>query len=252
MITNQHKKFTLFLALLLLSAFAPNMHLKAQKQWSRDIEQSVFVPKGQWITGISVSYTVSDQDHYQFLIFENINGDTYSFKLSPMLMYAFKDNLAAGGRLAYSRSKTSLKGASVVLGSDTNYDVDNLFSISQDWYGTAAFRNYINLGSSTRFGLFNECQIQVGGGRSKLTNGSGDDLTGTFQKNVSLNIGLSPGLVMFLNNYSAIEVNVGVLGFNYTHTKAITDQIYIADVKTKSANFKINLFSIMFGATFYL
>lgn len=231
---------------------AYNQSLIAQKKWSRDIEQSVFVPKGQWITGVSVSYSVSNQDHYQFLVFENINGDTYSFKVSPMLMYAFKDNLAAGGRFAYSRSRTALDGASVVLGSDTNYDIDNLFAISQDWYGTAAFRNYINLGSSTRFGLFNECQIQVGGGQSKLTNGAGDNLTGTFEKNISLNIGLSPGLVMFLNNYSAIEVNVGVLGFNYSSTKSITDQIYIAHRDRKSANFKINLFSIMFGATFYL
>lgn len=224
----------------------------AQKEWSRDIEQSVFVPKGQWIAGVSVSYDVSNQDHYQFLVFENINGDTYTFKLSPMVMYAFHDNLAAGARLAYSRSRTSLDGASVVLGSDTSYDVDHLFSISQNWYGTAAFRNYIGLGGSTRFGLFNECQIQVGGGQSKLTNGSGVDLSGTYERNVSLNVGLAPGLVMFLNNYSAIEVNVGVLGFNYSRTRSTTDQIYVAERSTKSANFKINLFSIVFGATFYL
>lgn len=241
---------TLLLGTALLFCISPGAF--AQKKWSRDIEQSVFVPKGQWITGISVSYSVSDQNHYQFLIFENINGDTYSFKVSPMVMFAFKDNLAAGARFAYTRSRTSLDGASVVLGSDTNYDIDNLFSISQDWSGTAAFRNYINLGSSTRFGLFNECQIQVGGGQSKLTNGAGDSLTGTFEKNISLNIGLSPGMVMFLNNYSAIEVNVGVLGFNYSHTKSTTDQIYIANRSHKSANFKVNLFSIMFGATFYL
>lgn len=224
----------------------------AQKQWSRDIEQSVFVPKGQWITGVSVSYSVSDQNHYQFLVFENINGNTYTFKLSPMLMYSFKDNMAAGGRFAYSRSRTKLDGASVVLGSDTNYDIDNLFSISQNYYGTAAFRNYISLGRSTRFGLFNECQIEIGGGQSKMTNGAGDNLTGTYQRNFSMSVGLSPGLVMFLNNYSAIEVNVGVLGFDYSHTKATTDQIYVSNTSVKSANFKINLFSIMFGATFYL
>lgn len=242
------KSGTLLLAMCLMACI-PGF---AQKKWSRDIEQSVFVPKGQWITGVSVSYSVSNQDHYQFLVFENINGDTYTFKVSPMLMYSFKDNLAAGGRFAYSRSKTALDGASVVLGSDTGYDIDNLYSISQNFYGTAAFRNYISLGRSTRFGLFNECQIQVGGGQSKLTNGAGDNLSGTFEKNISLSIGLSPGLVMFLNNYSAIEVNVGVLGFDYSHTRSTTDQIYVANRSVKSANFKINLFSIMFGATFYL
>lgn len=234
---------------LLSSVF---LSVEAQKQFSRDIEQNTFIPKGQWITGVSVSYTMSDQDNYQFLVFENINGDTYSFKVSPMLFYAFHDNLAAGGRLAYSRSKTALDEASVILGSDTGYDVENLSMISQSFSGTAAFRNYINLGSSTRFGLFNEVQMEFSGGESKIINGTGDDLTGTFERTFSFNIGLSPGVVVFLNNYSAIEVNVGVLGFNYSHARAVTDQIYVANRTSKSANFKINLFSITFGATFYL
>ena len=59
-------------------------------------------------------------------------------------------------------------------------------------------------------------------------------------------------MVMFLNNYSAIEVNVGVLGFNYSHSSGTTDQIYDSSRHSKQANFKINLFSITFGVAFYL
>ncbi len=235
-------------AVALFSA-VPSM---AQEKFTRGLKQISFIPKGQWITGVSVSYSQSSQDNYQFLVFESLNGDTYTFKVSPMLMYSFADNLAAGGRFAYSRQRTQLDKAQVVLDSETSYDVDHLYSISHNYYATAAFRNYISLGSSTRFGLFNEVQLQFGGGQSKLENGSGVDYTGTFEKNFSLNVGLAPGIVMFLNNYSAIEVNVGVLGFNYQHTKSTTDQIYIANRTLKSANFKINLFSITFGVTFYL
>ena len=103
-----------------------------------------------------------------------------------------------------------------------------------------------------RFGMFNEVQVELGGGQSKLTNGSGDDFTGPFERNFSLNIGLTPGMVMFLNNYSAIEVNIGVLGFGYTDTKSTTDRIYVAHRNSKHANFKINLFSVSFGCVFYL
>lgn len=103
-----------------------------------------------------------------------------------------------------------------------------------------------------RFGFFNEMQLQIGGGQSKIVNGAGDDITGTYARNFSLDVGLTPGMIMFLNNYSAIEVSVGVLGFSFDKTHAITDQVYIADMKTKHANFKINLFSISFGAVFYL
>ncbi len=226
--------------------------ISAQVPFKRGLEQISFVPKGQWITGISVNYSQSKQDDYQFLIVEGISGDTYSFKVSPMLMYCFKDNLAAGGKFTYNRSQVKMESGSVIIDSDTSYDVDNLYSVTNNYYATAAFRNYISLGNSARFGFFNEVQLQLGGGQSKLSNGSGIDLTGTYERNFNLNVGLAPGMIMFLNNYSALEVNVGVLGFSYTHTKATTDQIYVAHRNSQSANFKINLFSITFGVAFYL
>lgn len=239
---------TLLLALLLPAA----VNVAAQVPFKRGLEQISFVPKGQWITGISVNYSQSKQDNYQFLIVEGISGDSYSFKVSPMLLYCFKDNLAAGGKFTYSRSQVKMESGSVILDSETSYDVDNLYSVTNNYYATSVFRNYISLGKSSRFGFFNEVQLQLGGGQSKLTDGAGLDLSGTFERNFNLNVGLAPGMIMFLNNYSALEVNVGVLGFSYTHTKATTDQVYVAHRTSQSANFKINLFSITFGVAFYL
>lgn len=244
------KNLKIALPLILIVAFALGTH--AQEHFKRGLEQISFVPKGQWIGGVSVSYSQSDFENYQFLIVDNLNGDTYTFKVSPMVMFCFKDNLAAGGRLSYSRSRTRLDGASLVLGADTSYDVDNLYSISHNYHGTAMFRNYISLGKSMRFGFFNEVDLSLGGGQSKLVNGTGDELTGTYERNFNLNIGLTPGIIMFLSNYSAIEVSIGVLGFNYTHTHSISDQIYQAERNRKSANFRINLFSVQFGVAFYI
>ncbi len=242
------KKVVTFLFVAVMSVFG----LSAQVEFKRGLEQISFIPKGQWITGVSVSFSQSNQKNYQFLIVESINGDTYTFKVSPMLLYCFKDNLAAGGKFAYTRSRTRLDNATVVIDSETDYNVENLYSISQNYSAMAVFRNYISFGRSRRFGLFNEVQLQIGGGESKIANGRGKDLTGTFERSWDVNIGLAPGLIMFLNNYSAIEVNVGVLGFSYNHTKAVTDQIYDASRYGKSARFKINLFSITFGVAFYL
>ncbi|MDE6544219.1 MAG: hypothetical protein K2K76_09670, partial [Muribaculaceae bacterium] len=43
----------------------------AQKEFERNLESVCFVPKGQWISGLSVSYTQTDLNHYQFFIVEN-------------------------------------------------------------------------------------------------------------------------------------------------------------------------------------
>lgn len=251
-VRNMEKVKRLLMLLIVIVLSANMADTVAQEVFKRKLEQVSFVPKGAWVAGVSVSYSQSDQDNYQFLIFEKIDGDSYTFKVSPTVMFCFKDNLTAGGRFSYSRQRTRLNAADIVLDSETNYDIDNLYSISHSYLGTALFRNYISLGRSTRFGLFTEVQLQLGGGQSKLCNGSGDDLTGTYERNFQFNVGVAPGLAVFLNNYSALEVNVGVLGFNYNHTRSVTDQIYIANRHTQQANFKINLFSITFGVMFYI
>ena len=220
--------------------------------FSREIESVEFIPKGQWIFGLSVSYTQSSQDKYQFLILEGITADTYSFKISPMVMFSVKADLALGGRFSYARSLTKVSNADIILDSETSYTFDHLYRLSHNYYGAALMRNYFSIGKSKRFGFFNEVSLQLGGGQTKLTTGIGDDLTGTYERNFSLNVGLTPGLCIFLSNYSALEVNVGLLGFNYGETKAVKDQIYVSTRNHKSANFRINLFSITFGATFYL
>ena len=220
--------------------------------FERDIETVVFVPKGQWITGVSVSYTQSNQNNYQFLILQGITGDTYSFRVSPMFAYTFHNDMAAGLKFAYKRSLTKLEKADIVLDSETSYGSEYLYSLAHNYYATAFLRNYFSIGHSKRFGFFSEVQLELGGGQSKITKGRGEDLTGAYETNFSLDVGLVPGLAIFLSNYSAIEVNVGVLGFSYTSTKTLTDRIYVARRKSKSANFRINLFSITFGVSFYL
>ena len=225
----------------------------AQVPFDRGLsEQVTFVPKGQWITGVSVSYSAAKYDNYQFFILEGLSGNGYSFKVSPMAMYAFADNLAAGGRFAYSRSMIKMDEGSLMLASDLQYDINNLYALTHTYSFTGAFRNYIALGGGTRFGIFNEIQLTASGGQSKLSSGSGASLSGTYQRNFGLSLGLTPGMIMFLSNYSAIEVNVGVLGFNYYTSRAVTDQIYVANMRDHAANFKINLFSITFGVAFYL
>lgn len=131
------RRIIIFLAILASAWVAAT----AQVEFKRGLEQISFIPKGQWITGVSVSYSQSNQDKYQFLIIENMSGDTYTFKVSPMLLYCFQDNLAAGGKFAYSRSRTRLDNATVVIDSETDYTLEGIYNISHNYSALAAFRN---------------------------------------------------------------------------------------------------------------
>ena len=62
------KRLLFLVAALLLSASI--VKVSAQEEFKRKLEQVSFVPKGAWVAGVSVSYSQSDQDNYQFLVFE--------------------------------------------------------------------------------------------------------------------------------------------------------------------------------------
>lgn len=237
---------------LVLLGLAAGINQSNAQEFKRNIEMKTFIPKGQWIVGSSVSYSQYSNDNYQFLVVENLSGEGYAFKVSPVLCFAFKDNLAAGGRFMYGRTYTNLDNVGLNIDEDMNFDISNLYELRNSYSGMAVLRNYINLGSSKRFALYNEVQLELGGSTSKVVNGKGDNLTGVYQTSFDASIGLSPGLVAFINNYTAVEVSIGVLGFNVSKTNQVTDQVYKSDRSSMSANFKINLFSIGLGIAFYL
>ena len=226
------KKIAFILSLVFLGIFS----VRAQ-DFKRDIKLGTFIPKGQWIVGSSVSYSEHNEQNYQFLVLDGFNSDGYTFKVSPMVCYAFKDNMAAGGRFAYGRTLTKLDGLSINLDEENQFDVDDLYQLKHSYSAMAVLRNYVTLGSSKRFALFNK---------------GGDSVTGTYSTTTDFSIGVAPGIVAFINNYTAVEVSIGVLGLNFSKVKQTTDQVYVGERSSSSANFKINLFSIGLGIAFYL
>ena len=182
---------------LLLGVSLTTVHAQ---EFDRGIVLNTFIPKGQWVVGNSISYSEYSNDNYQFLVIENMDGIGYTFKVSPMFCYIIKDNLGLGGRFAYERSLTRLDNASIKISGDL--DMNNVYSLSHSYSGMAIMRNYISIGNSSRFGLFNELQLSLGGGESKMVHGSGESLTGTFERSFNFNIGIAPGLMAFLNDYT--------------------------------------------------
>jgi hypothetical protein len=67
-----------------------------------------------------------------------------------------------------------------------------------------------------------------------------------------LGVNLAPGITAFINDFMAVELNVGLLGFKYTTTHQVTDQVYEGKTTSTSASFQINLFSIGLGLAFYI
>lgn len=105
-------------------------------------------------------------------------------------------------------------------------------------------------GTRKRFALFNEMSLSAGGTQARFANDS--PVKGTYETGYTLSLGISPGIIAFATNNMAVEVNVGVMGITYNHTKQVHNQVTVGKRNTSMMNFKVNIFSIGLGMAFYL
>lgn len=216
--------------------------------------ETEFLPKGSIVFGAGLSYSAHENDDYKLLVVEDIESYGYTIKATPLVAYAVAPNSALGLRGVYGRSLMKMKNADLSVGDVDDGGVSlsftDYYAITQSYSVMGIWRQYIPLGRNKRFALFNEMQLEVGGSKTKM---SFDQPTkGTFSTGRNISIGASPGIVAFATNDVAFEVSVGVLGFSYSTTEQVHNQVDEGSSSTTFFNFKINLLSIGLGVAFYL
>ena len=194
---------------------------RAIERIDRETQSRVFIPKGTWMVGGTVSYSEHEQDNLNFLVIKDVVGNGYDFSISPYLGYFFRNNMSAGIRFAYNRDYLDLGNLDMDLG-DLTLSFKDLYYLEHKY------------------------------GEGKNSTGSGAEYDGTYQKIQNFQIGFAPGLTAFITDWAAAEVSVGVMGFDFKWTDQTTNQVEQGRRRVSSGNFKINLFSINLGMTFYL
>ena len=215
--------------------------------------KTTIVPKGQWVFGGTASYSTHTNNAYKLLIIDDINSEGYNFKISPLVGYSLYKNSIIGLRFGYSRSFLTLDSAAINLGSGDNalnFGLDYYYALKHTYDVAAIWRQYIPLGMNRRFSIFCECQLAFGGSQSKFAEGS--PLRGTYSKGFDVSLGVNPGVVAFITNNMALELNIGVLGLSYSSSQQVHNQISVGETEASQMNFKINILSIGMGIAFYL
>ncbi len=180
-----------------------------------------------------------------------MEGTLSTVKISPAAFYFIAKNTAVGARFGYSYTALDIDKASLSLGSDNNFDLSNHYFKNQSYSGLFAVRNYVPLFGSRVFAMFNE--IRIGGTKSqgKSFQMDGDEKNGVYSEAYALNIGLCPGITMFLTNNFAFEVSVNVLECNYSYTKQTKNQVYTSSLSHFGTSFKPNLLGLAFSVMYY-
>ena len=260
--------FILLLGVVTLTLQAAGREKKPVEPFDRGIgkSSSVFIPAGTVGAGASFSYNnysfgngMNDTGYQMlFSLIQNFQGNLMSFGIAPQVSYFIRDNLAVGARFDYDRSSLGLGNLDLSLSDALSLSVGNFNYLKQSYTGAVTLRNYIPFGQSKRFAMFTELRLTGGYGQSESYKAGFDEVleepykTGTYQDIYQFEVGVVPGISAFVTNEVALEVSVGLLGFNYQKVEQVTNRVERSEMERNGVNFKINLLAINFGLSFYI
>ena len=212
----------------------------------------MFVPKGQWLTGLSASFSTHSNDMYNIVIINDVASAGYTVNVAPMLGYAIRDNLIAGIKFGYSRNLLRLDEGGISIGGDSglSLNAENYYSLKHTYEGSMFVRQYIPFGSNMRFALFTEAQLVFGGSQAKYL--AHVPVDGTYETSFSTSLNVTPGIAAFITNDVALELNVGMMGVTFMTVRQTHNQVETGKRNESLMNFKINLLSIGLGLAIYL
>ena len=222
---------------------------KAVGRYDRGIKNFRFIPKKKWIGGLTFSYANFDSSDNRLLFsyIKDFSMNLRSFSVKPFIGYAVKDNQILGMKLGYNHAVGSLANFSLDIDEDLSFTLKDL-RYAEDIYSIALLhRSYIGMDPSKRFGFFNEISLSYNNGSSSFKRKE-EEMTKRMETKVhELNLGIKPGICVFIIENVAAEVSVGVVGFKYRSEHQKNNDGIEGKRRTSGADFKINLFNINIG-----
>ena len=211
---------------------------------------SPFLKKGTWMAGGTARYSQHINDDYNFLVINDINSKGYNISVNPKLLYLFRDNMGVGLRFSYDRSMLDLASADLSV-SDISMGAKDCYQIQHKYSIHGVYRAYIPLAGAKRIAMF--ADVLLGGSfkQGKAFNANGPYADGTYTQAYALELAVDPGVIAFLTDRLAIELNVGVFGVSYSWMNQIHNQVDNGYTDSTSAGFMVNLLSLGVGLSYY-
>ena len=219
-------------------------------RFHRGLFNYLYIPKGVWQFGLTVSYGEFSSEDLQLLdLISNLDFSGHTFSIRPYLSYFVRSNLSVGLRLGYTNAKGMLSKFAVDFDEDLNFDISDV-SYKNESYTAAIFtRQYIGLGRDSRFAAFNEVELAFSSGNSDFVrpyDGKPKDTRTTY---MDARLQFSPGVSVMMMKNAAFNVSFGVFGYYLRHEKQSVDGVRTGSRFRSGANFKFNIFNINFGVS---
>lgn len=263
------RRLTLFICVLLIP-----IALGAKESSSKEVidtslvfdrgigtPSSCFIPKGTKITGVSFAYSTyeagnfdSTDPGFSFLgsIISGLKGSLNNFSISPSFSYCIRDNISVGARLDVTRTSLNLPSATLGV-NDLSFSLNDVNYDKNSYAFALTLRDYIPImQNNRRFAFFAEGRLSTVYGESKNYTFEEGLKHGSFAQNYGISLGIVPGICVFVTDFAAFEISVGLVGVNYQKTIKTENQVTRSALESSGANFRLNLLDLSFGINYFI
>ena len=213
--------------------------------------------KGTWLLGGTLSAKSNSINDIDLLMLDVEKFDQRAFNLRLEGAYFFKENISVGLGIQFGEDKLDL--AANFLDNSFRRDIRN-FSRS---YGFLGFiKNHIPVSSSNLFYVTNQTELFYGYKSGPSETYISDILERQYAVKHSMGLTIRPGILIFLTDNFAFDLNMGVLGFSHSQENVSyeyppnnlpTENSRKRDSKNKTTglNLKFDLLKVGFGFSYY-
>lgn len=217
-------------------------------RFDRGLSNMLYVPKGQWALGLTVSYgEFKSEDLEIFDLLNNIDVNASGFSIHPYLQYYIRNNLAIGLRFGYENLKGNVNSFNVDISDDMNFNLKDIGYNSESYSASCFLSQYVGLSRNGRFGIYNEVELAFASGSSAFKRPYGGNLRKTDTNWMQAEINFSPGVQAFIMKNVSFHVSFGVFGFKFKNQKQYEDGELVGKRFSSNASFRFNIFNINFG-----
>ncbi|MCF0205708.1 MAG: hypothetical protein HUK12_10655, partial [Muribaculaceae bacterium] len=229
------------------------IHEKNYGRYDRGLFNYLYLPKGQWLVGLTASYGSLDSEDLSFLSYiGDFDFGGSMFSINPSVAYVVRHNNVIGLRIGYSRNRFNLDNINVDFAEDLNFSLKDVKYHTNKYSAEIFYRHYLGLDNSRRFAIFNEVGFVLSGGNGNFVRNYNGLPKDTYTETLEMRLNFSPGVNFFLQEKVSISLSFGVFGWYFTRNKQTTNGESPGSQISSGANFKFNVFNINFGMTFHI
>lgn len=229
--------------LLLLVSFFQITGVLAQ---SENTEQSqAILRKGVVFAGFSGGASLRESENENALVVTIQDQSKKGYNLIFAGGYILKPELAVGVGIRYDQSRIS----KTVIDSDGI--TSNIQEAGSILTSSVYVKNFIPLTTNRRINLYNIAGIAWVSDRNTSETFSQDVLTRTYTNKNALQLGISPGIQVFVAKGFATEVGVNVAGLSATRKEVAVNGVDDSSVNTLDLDLSVNILSLNISFYYY-